>query len=251
MGIFQLTTGGAIGMLGAGLAVCLAGAGSARGTGLAGEAGTGLLCEDPSKFGKVMILQVIPGTQGLYGLVIGFLCLMRMGVLNGTYVDMSLQEGLRYFAACMPIAIGGGISAVAQGRVAAGSINILARQPEHWSKGMVLCITGGVAAWMLYLLCGRLGCDVYAANLFAAVFAALYAEVMARVRKCPAMPYLVIATLPMLPGAGVYYTMSMGLEGEMMTAVGKGLETVGIAGSLAVGILLVSTLFRLVNRWKG
>ena len=63
MGIFELTTGGAIGMLGAGLAVCLAGAGSARGTGLAGEAGTGLLCEDPSKFGKVMILQVIPGTH--------------------------------------------------------------------------------------------------------------------------------------------------------------------------------------------
>ena len=91
---------------------------------------------------------------------------------------------------------------------------------------------------------------MYAANLFAAVFAALYAEVMARVRKCPAMPYLVIATLPMLPGAGVYYTMSMGLEGKMMDAVGKGLETVGVAGSLAVGILLVSTLFRLVNRRK-
>ena len=100
-------------------------------------------------------------------------------------------------------------------------------------QGMVLCIAGGVAAWMLYLLCGWLGCDVYAANLFAAVFAALYAEVMARVRKCPAMPYLVIATLPMLPGAGVYYTMSMGLEGNMMDAVGKGLETVGVAGSLA------------------
>lgn len=117
-------------------------------------------------------------------------------------------------------------------------------------QGMVLCVAGGVAAWMLYLLFSRLGCDVYAANLFAAVFAALYAEVMARVRKCPAMPYLVIATLPMLPGAGVYYTMSMGLEGKMMDAVGKGLETVGVAGSLAVGILLVSTLFRLVNRRK-
>ena len=112
MGIFELTTGGAIGMLGAGLAVCLAGAGSARGTGLAGEAGTGLLCEDPSKFGKVMILQVIPGTQGLYGLVIGFLCLMRMGVLDGTYVDVasggpSLLRGLhahrhrrRHFGSC-------------------------------------------------------------------------------------------------------------------------------------------------------
>lgn len=116
------------------------GRGSARGTGLAGEAGTGLLCEDPSKFGKVMILQVIPGTQGLYGLVIGFLCLMRMGVFNGTYVDMSLQEGLRYFAACMPIATAAAFRRSHRGRVAAGSINILARQPEHWTKGMVLCI---------------------------------------------------------------------------------------------------------------
>ena len=141
MGIFELTTGGAIGMLGAGLAVCLAGAGSARGTGLAGEAGTGLLCVDPSKFGKVMILQVIPGTQGLYGLVIGFLCLMRMGVFNGTYVDMSLQEGLRYFAACMPIAIGGLVSAIGQGKVAAASVNLLAKNPDHWAKGMILCIT--------------------------------------------------------------------------------------------------------------
>ena len=141
MGIFQLTTGAAIGMLGAGLAVCLAGAGSARGTGLAGEAGTGLLCEDPGKFGKVMILQVIPGTQGLYGLVIGFLCLMRMGVLNGTYADLSLQEGLRYFAACMPIAIGGLVSAIGQGKVAAASVNLLAKNPDHWAKGMILCIT--------------------------------------------------------------------------------------------------------------
>lgn len=118
-------------------------------------------------------------------------------------------------------------------------------------RGMVLCVAGGVAAWMLYLLWRALGFDVYAANLFAAVFAALYAEVMARLRKCPATPYLVIATLPMLPGAGVYYTMSLGLDGRMMTAVGKGLETVGIAGSLAVGILLVSTVFRLINRRRG
>ena len=115
-------------------------------------------------------------------------------------------------------------------------------------RGLVLCIIGGAAAWMVYLLCGVLGCDVYAANLFAAVFAALYAEIMARVRKCPATPYLVIATIPMLPGAGVYYTMSLGLEGSMMASVAKGLQTIGIAGSLAVGILLVSTVFRLIGR---
>ena len=141
MGIFEISSGAALGMLGAGLAVCLAGAGSARGTGIAGEAGTGLLSEDPSKFGKVMILQVIPGTQGLYGLVVGFMCLLRMGLLDGSYVDMTLIEGLRYLMACLPIAIGGGVSAVAQGRVAAGSINLLAKKPEDWSKGMVLCIT--------------------------------------------------------------------------------------------------------------
>jgi V/A-type H+-transporting ATPase subunit K len=128
-------------MLGAALAVCLSGAGSARGTGVAGQAGTGLLSEDPSKFGKVLILQVIPGTQGLYGLVVGFMCLLRMGVLDGTFGDLSFLDGCRYLAACLPIAIGGGVSAVAQGRVAAGSINLLAKKPDDWSKGMVLCIT--------------------------------------------------------------------------------------------------------------
>ncbi|MFR6395111.1 MAG: threonine/serine exporter family protein, partial [Oscillospiraceae bacterium] len=81
-------------------------------------------------------------------------------------------------------------------------------------RGMVLCMMGGAASWMLYLLCRALGCDVYTANLFAALLAAVYAETMARVRRCPAMPYLVIAILPMLPGAGVYYTMSLGLEGK-------------------------------------
>ena len=70
---------------------------------------------------------------------------------------------------------------------------------------------------------------------------------MARVRRCPVTPYLVIAICPLLPGAGVYYTMSLGLQGEMLEALRKGLETAGIAGSLAVGILLVSTVFRLLT----
>ena len=133
--------GMALGFLGAGLAAALCCIGSAKGTGTAGEAGTGLLCEDPNTFGKVMILQVIPGTQGLYGLVVWFFACFQMGMLNGTAAGMSVMEGLQYFVACLPIAIGGLMSAIAQGRVAAGSINILAKQPDHWSKGMVLCIT--------------------------------------------------------------------------------------------------------------
>lgn len=133
--------GMAIGMLGAGLAAVLSGIGSAKGTGIAGEAGAGLLSVDPSKFGKVMILQVIPGTQGLYGLVVWFFAIMRMGVLNGTAVDLTVTQGLQYFVACLPMALGGLFSAIAQGRVAAGSINILAKKPNDWSKGMILCIT--------------------------------------------------------------------------------------------------------------
>ena len=90
MAFLESIGGLALGLLGAALAAALACIGSAKGTGIAGEAGAGLVSEDPSKFGKAMIMQVIPGTQGLYGLVIGFLCLMRMGVFNGTYVDLSL-----------------------------------------------------------------------------------------------------------------------------------------------------------------
>ena len=133
--------GMALGLLGAGLAAALSGVGSAIGTGIAGEAGAGLLCEDPSKFGKVMILQVIPGTQGLYGLVVWFFASFQMGLLDGTIMDLTVTEGLRYFVACVPMALGGWLSAIAQGKVAAASINLLAKKPDDWSKGMVLCIT--------------------------------------------------------------------------------------------------------------
>jgi len=138
---FEQFGGMALALLGAGLAVFLAGIGSAKGTGMAGEAGSGLLCEDPSKFGKVMILQVIPGTQGIYGFVVGFLTLMNMGLMDGTAAQLTVTQGFRYFAACVPIAIGGMLSAIAQGRVAVTAISILAKKPDDWSKGMILCIT--------------------------------------------------------------------------------------------------------------
>lgn len=130
----------ALGLLGAGLAAALSSVGSAKGTGIAGEAGAGVLSEDPSKLGKVMILQVIPGTQGLYGLVVGFYALLRMGLLSGTAFDMTVTEGMRYLFACLPMALGGLLSAIAQGRVAASSMNLLAKKPDDWAKGMILCI---------------------------------------------------------------------------------------------------------------
>ena len=139
MSFFADFGGLAIGFLGAGLACGLCGAGSARGCGIAGEAGNALLCEDPSAFGKVMILQVIPGTQGLYGLVVWFFAILQMGVFSGTAVGLSVADGLRVAAACLPMAIGGGISAPAQGRVAATAINLMAKRPNDWAKGIILC----------------------------------------------------------------------------------------------------------------
>ena len=142
MGNFFSDFGGlALGFLGSGLACGLCCAGSAKGTGLAGESGIGLLGEDPTYFGKVMILQVIPGTQGLYGLVVFFVAVMRMGLLDGSAMNLSFVDGCRFFAACLPIGIGGLVSAVAQGKVAAASVTLLAKNPDHWSKGMILCIT--------------------------------------------------------------------------------------------------------------
>lgn len=139
--MFEAFGGMALGLLGAGLAAVLSCVGSAKGTGIAGEAGAGLMSEDPGKFGKALILQVIPGTQGLYGIVVWFFAAFRMGLLDGSIMDLTVVEGLRYFVACLPMALGGLFSAIAQGRVAAASVNILARKPDDWSKGMVLCIT--------------------------------------------------------------------------------------------------------------
>lgn len=117
--------------------------------------------------------------------------------------------------------------------------------------GSILCALGGVFTWMTYLLCRDLGMSIYSMNFFAAVVSALYSEILARSRKYPVTSYLVISLLPLVPGAGIYYTMSLGLGGDVQAAVHKGLETAGVAGSIAVAILLVSTIFRLVTAQNG
>ena len=136
MNLLESIGGTAIAYMGAALAAALACVGSAKGTGITGEAGAGLNTEDPSKSGKVMILQVIPGTQGLYGFVIFFLAFLKISGAG----DISLINGAAVAFACLPIAIGGLMSAIAQGKVAAASINILAKKPDDWSKGMIMCI---------------------------------------------------------------------------------------------------------------
>ena len=137
MSFLESFGGGALALLGAALAAALACVGSAKGTGIAGEAGAGLVAEEPGKSGKALVLQVIPGTQGLYGLVIFFLAFNKV---SGSVASLSVQQGLQIVSACLPIAIGGLLSAIAQGKVAAASINILAKKPDDWTKGMIMCV---------------------------------------------------------------------------------------------------------------
>ena len=133
---------GGIGLafLGAALAVGLSCVGSAKGTGITGEAATGVLSENPEHFSKCLILQVIPGTQGLYGLVIWFFALNVMGAFSGGIQPLTVTEGLTIAVSCLPMAIGGYRSAIYQGRVASASITIAAKQPNDWSKGIILCV---------------------------------------------------------------------------------------------------------------
>ena len=126
-------------ILGAALTAGLCCIGSAKGTGMAGEAAAGLTSEDPDKSTKCLILQVLPGTQGLYGFVALFLVLGQTGLLSGSVLDLSLTQGLSFFAACLPIMLGGWLSAIFQGRVAAASINIVAKHPEAATKGIIYC----------------------------------------------------------------------------------------------------------------
>ena len=95
------------------------------------------MAEDPSKFAKVLILQLLPGTQGLYGLIIGFVTLSKIGLLGGGPVDVSVQTGLLILAACLPIGIVGLISGKSQGKTAAAAIGIGAKKPDQFGKAML------------------------------------------------------------------------------------------------------------------
>ena len=124
-------------LFGAALAVFLAGAGSAIGVGTAGQAAAGVVTEDPSKFAKVLIIQLLPGTQGIYGLLVGFITLSNIGLLGGSIADIPVSTGLLILAACLPIGIVGLISGIYQGRTSAASIGIVARKPEQFGKAML------------------------------------------------------------------------------------------------------------------
>ncbi len=124
-----------VAMAGAALAAGLAGTGSAVGCGIAGQAASGVVAEDPEKFGRLLLLQALPGTQGIYGIVAMFLAINKMVALG--LGDMSVGQGWRVFFACVPIAIAGLTSGIAQGKVCGAACGLTAKRPEEMGKGMI------------------------------------------------------------------------------------------------------------------
>lgn len=125
-------------LLGVVLAIGLAGAGSAIGVAIAGKAATGVLSEKPDLFGKVLVLQALSGTQGIYGFLVAVLLLVRMGWLEGGLTTLPEVTGQMYFMAALPIAIVGLISGIYQGKISATSILMTGKRPEVSTRGITM-----------------------------------------------------------------------------------------------------------------
>lgn len=131
-----LSSGTPLAILGAALAVLLSGWGSAKGVGNAAMAADGLLTEDPDSFGKVLILEALPATQGIYGFITGFLVMVKIGVVGGGLVDLTLNQGLYILFACLPIAFVGLISAQHQSNAAVAGIKLISKQKDQLGKAI-------------------------------------------------------------------------------------------------------------------
>jgi len=131
------TLGITLAIFGAALAAGLAGTGSAIGCGIVGEVAAGVVSEDPDKFGLTLLLQALPGTQGIYGTLIAFITLNKVGVISGNLANISVMTGAQLFFGCMPVAIACWTSAIAQGKACAAGVTLIAKRPGEIAKGMV------------------------------------------------------------------------------------------------------------------
>ena len=150
----MLTDGNGLALLGAAIAAC-AGCGSGMGVGIAGQAAAGVVAGDPKKFGRTLILQALPGTQGIYGVVIAFLIMVKTGFLGGAMLDLTVAQGWYYLAAGVPIGVVGFLSGVGQGRAAASALQLMAKRPDQMSKGIIYTVmveTYAILAFVVSIL---------------------------------------------------------------------------------------------------
>lgn len=143
---FLKQTGVFFGMLGIALSVILAGMGSAKGVGMVGEAASAVVIDEPEKFGKSLILQLLPGSQGLYGFAIG---LLALGKLSN---ELTTLQGFLILVACLPVGIVGYYSAIAQAKVSVAGITILIKNESQQIKGVVYAVMVEIYALLAFVI---------------------------------------------------------------------------------------------------
>ncbi len=132
-----MTTGTFIAFFGAAIAAALAGIGSAIGVSKAGQAAAGITAEDPDKFSKLLVLQLLPATQGIYGLLIAFIAFIKVGLFGGL-VALTTEQGWGILAGCLPIGIVGFFSAIYQSKVVVSGMALLAKREEEMGKAILM-----------------------------------------------------------------------------------------------------------------
>ncbi|MDR1765845.1 MAG: V-type ATP synthase subunit K [Lachnospiraceae bacterium] len=147
-----MTLGLMLAVSGAAVAALFAGCGSAYGVQVAGRAAAGVLSEQPDMFGKLLVLQALPGTQGIYGFLIAVLIMLNVGLLGGSPADLTVAQGLSYLFAAFPIAFGGLVSGIHQGRMAAAAIVMTGKNPDTMAKGMTMTAVVETYAILAFLV---------------------------------------------------------------------------------------------------
>ncbi|GAB6170455.1 threonine/serine exporter family protein [Clostridium carnis] len=112
-------------------------------------------------------------------------------------------------------------------------------------KKLFFAALGGGIGWFISLYCSKLGLSTSASFFIASVVFSIYSEIFARVLKTPVTTLVICALIPLVPGGGMYYTMYEAVTGNIMKSLETGITTLANAGSLAVGIIFVSTITRL------
>ncbi len=130
----------AISILGGALAVALAGIGSAIGVGTSGQASNGVMADNPEHFVPLLLLTALPGTQGIYGFLIGIILILKLGMLGGTVATVTFSQGISIFCACIPVGLAGLFSGVHQGKVCAAGVYMVAKQPQDFIKPLVMAV---------------------------------------------------------------------------------------------------------------
>lgn len=135
-----MSIGQFLALVGAAIAVTLSGMGSSGGVGIAGETAAGVSTENPEVNSKLLVLQLLPATQGIYGFLIAVIVLINTNVLGGVMNPVTIEQGLGIIAGCLPIGVVGYFSAIRQGKVAAASMIMTGQRPEMSGKGITMTV---------------------------------------------------------------------------------------------------------------